>query len=73
MKTFWKGLAVAAAGGFTTGLTQAIQTSGHVTTGTLIVGGIGALGTVLAYLAKSPLTKDAVSVVTQATDEAQKQ
>jgi len=52
-----QGLAAAAIGGAATGATQAVSTTGKVNVGTAIVAGAGALVTVLAYLAKSPLAR----------------
>ena len=50
-----KGLAAAAIGGAATGATQAITSSGTVSVQTGVTAAAGALVTVLAYLAKSPL------------------
>lgn len=50
-----KGLAAAAIGGAATGATHALSTSGTVNVTTAITAAAGALVTVLAYLAKSPL------------------
>jgi hypothetical protein len=50
-----KGLAAAAIGGAATGATQAISSSGSVSGQTGVTAAAGALVTVLAYLAKSPL------------------
>ena len=51
-----RGLAAAAIGGAATGATHALSTSGGaINTGTAITSAAGALVTVLAYLAKSPL------------------
>ena len=50
-----KGLAAAAVGGAATGATQAVSSSGTVNVQTAVTAAAGALVTVLAYLAKSPL------------------
>lgn len=50
-----KGLAAAAIGGAATGATQALASSGTVNLQTAVTTAAGALVTVLAYLAKSPL------------------
>lgn len=50
-----KGLAAAAIGGAATGATQAVSASGTVNVTTAVTAAAGALVTVLAYLAKSPI------------------
>ena len=58
--TLWlKGLAAAAIGGAATGATHALTNSGTVNSATGITAAAGALVTVLAYLAQSPLAGDA--------------
>jgi hypothetical protein len=54
-----KGLAAAAIGGAATGATQAVSSSGTVNVQTAVTAAAGALVTVLAYLAKSPLASSA--------------
>jgi len=54
-----KGLAAAALGGAATGVTQAVSTNGNVDVNTAATAAAGALVTVLAYLAKSPLVTPA--------------
>ena len=54
-KVWLKGLAAAAIGGAASGATQALSTNGTVNAGTGMTAAAGALVTVLAYLAKSPL------------------
>jgi hypothetical protein len=54
-KLWLKGLAAAAIGGAASGATQALSTDGGVNTTTGLTAAAGALVTVLAYLAKSPL------------------
>jgi hypothetical protein len=50
-----KGLAAAAIGGAATGATHALSTNGTVDQATGLTAVAGALATVLAYLAKSPV------------------
>lgn len=59
MKAWLQGLGAAALGGATTGVTQVVATTGSVNKGTLLVAGVGALATVVAYLLKSPFTTTA--------------
>jgi hypothetical protein len=54
-KLWLKGLAAAAIGGAATGATHALASNGNVDSTTGITSAAGALVTVLAYLAKSPL------------------
>lgn len=57
-----KGLAAAAIGGAATGATQAVSGSGTVSSTTAITAAAGALVTVLAYLARSPLAGQTPSI-----------
>lgn len=54
-KLWLKGLAAAAIGGAATGATHALAGSGTVNSATGLTAAAGALVTVLAYLAKSPM------------------
>ena len=54
-KLWLKGLAAAAIGGAATGATNALSSSGTVDAKTGLTAAAGALVTVLAYLAKSPV------------------
>ncbi|HLK49449.1 MAG TPA: hypothetical protein VKT49_15010 [Bryobacteraceae bacterium] len=54
-KLWLKGLAAAAIGGAASGATQALSTKGTVDSTTGMTAAAGALVTVIAYLAKSPL------------------
>ena len=54
-KLWLKGLAAAAIGGAASGATQALSADGTVNSATGMTAAAGALVTVLAYLAKSPL------------------
>ena len=54
-KVWLRGLAAAAIGGAASGATQALSSNTAINAGTGVTAAAGALVTVLAYLAKSPL------------------